>query len=274
MLGNIDTLLVDGYNVLHLWSHFRAMVATPDAKRRRLVALLENYATLTRVRAVVVFDGGVAGDEEIRSSGVKVVYSPKGKTADTVIEGRLGPAPERTLVVTSDRALAQVCRLRGARTRTSEAFEEDLLEFLSRSYARGVVPASGGGGDGWGRVGDRLRRDALLSLLSDLKDERARHEKERVVKEMARLREERGTKRKAEAEEIAALRRGLPADQVKRDDDEGLRLFHQMFGKRKIRAKRRDEPEEPPPAAAEDEGFDWVAAMEATLGGLDPKVKK
>ncbi len=268
MLGNIDTVLVDGYNVLHLWNFFRGMVGDVDAKRRRLVAMLENYATLTRTRVVAVFDGAEGGDEEIRSPGVKVVFSRKGMTADTLIESRLGANPERTLVVSSDRALLSVCRMRGAKTRTSEAFETDLLEFLSRSFA------AEGADPNWFKVGDRVRRQALLSLLADLKDERARHEREKMVAEVKRLREERRSKRKAEEEEIEALRRGLDPAAVKRDDDEGLALFHRMYGKGKLKRKAKDEAESTSPAAVEDEGFDWVAAMERSLDDLDPKIKR
>ena len=266
MIGNIDTVLVDGCNVLHRWNFFRGMVGDADAKRRRLVAMLENYAALTRTRVVAVFDGAEGG-EEIKSAGVKVVFSRKGMTADALIESRLGANPERTLVVSSDQALLAVCRLRGAKTRTSEAFETDLLEFLSRSFAaEGADPS-------WFKVGDRVRRQALLALLADLKDERARHDREKMVAEVRRLRDARASKRRSEEEELDALRRGLDPAAVKRDDDEGLALFHRMYGKRKLKRKEKDEPEPPPPAAVEDDGFDWVAAMEKSLGGLDPKTK-
>ena len=36
MIGRTDTVLVDGYNVLNLWSYFRDMVADIDAKRAKL----------------------------------------------------------------------------------------------------------------------------------------------------------------------------------------------------------------------------------------------
>jgi predicted RNA-binding protein with PIN domain len=77
----------------------------------------------------VVFDG--AGGYHVSTqteshAGIRVVYSPIGKTADEVIANMAGRYGEKALVVTSDRELANRSERAGATVLDSQEFEGRL----------------------------------------------------------------------------------------------------------------------------------------------------
>ena len=51
-------LIVDGYNILHSWSHLNQAISRIglDGARDRLIAELEDYAGTTHTQVIVVFD--------------------------------------------------------------------------------------------------------------------------------------------------------------------------------------------------------------------------
>ncbi len=84
-------LIVDGYNIIHAWDELRKLGEELDleAARDRLLHILANYSGESRLQIIVVFDAYQT--ERLTSSvrkesGVDVVFTPKGMTADTYIE--------------------------------------------------------------------------------------------------------------------------------------------------------------------------------------------
>jgi predicted RNA-binding protein with PIN domain len=122
--------LVDGFNVLHA-----GLLRGRDrgrwwqaSERHRLVELARRFDD-PEAQVWVVFDGPHPPEEpeEAEASGepgkqrVQVVFAP---TADEWLLARLraAPSPDRIVVVTRDRRLADRCRHRGARVASPREF--------------------------------------------------------------------------------------------------------------------------------------------------------
>jgi len=154
-------LIIDGYNLIYRsgdhWSgNYLSGAATPRevgvphdlaAKRRRLIQLMDKTVGILAERITVVFDGRSGGDghsgegpNEQESSVVEVLFSPRDKTADTVIEQlvfQAGPAGKpatagRVVVVTSDRLERETTEAAGAETMACSVFLDQLKEALDR----------------------------------------------------------------------------------------------------------------------------------------------
>ncbi len=105
-------VLVDGYNVAKLaWPG----AALPE-QRRRLLDLLVELTARHPVDVLVVFDGSDVTGSRHGGRHVRVAFSPNGVTADDVLVEHVEQTPpdRPVLVVTSDRALGESVRARGA----------------------------------------------------------------------------------------------------------------------------------------------------------------
>lgn len=106
-------LVVDGYNVTK--TGYGDL--TLSDQRDRLVGQLVALAARTRAEVTVVFDGaGVLAVPTAAARGVRVLFSDPGVLADDVIRTVVAAEPEGRplVVVTSDRAVADSVRRRGA----------------------------------------------------------------------------------------------------------------------------------------------------------------
>jgi predicted RNA-binding protein with PIN domain len=98
----------------------------------------------------VVFDGTQGGgfrEEHDLFKGIQITYSPRGQTADDIIKRLTASRAANTLVVTSDRDLAQSCRARGAGTIGAREFADRIqkrLEEESRSSDEDEAPRVSG----------------------------------------------------------------------------------------------------------------------------------
>lgn len=121
-------ILVDGYSLLHHWSE-----VAPGKPRHSAVARQELIHALTRYRdasgtpVTVVFDGSSATpalDEVDSTSGVEILYSRAGQTADQVIERAAYRLKEygEVLVVTDDSAERDTVMTFGAMASSCENF--------------------------------------------------------------------------------------------------------------------------------------------------------
>jgi hypothetical protein len=127
-------ILVDGYSVLHAWPRFATRKARQwslQQKREALVGVLRQYADHSHRRVTAVFDGYAAKHKpEIAepSSGVEVLFSGKGKTADDLIERLVAQAEQRSqiLVVTSDNMERRTVESLGAQSMSAEIFESEM----------------------------------------------------------------------------------------------------------------------------------------------------
>lgn len=116
---------MDGDNVLR---GLRIVQGTNLAKAEQFLQRLELAAAAKDWEVIVIFDG----PERFlpRESGPLVVRYARGKTADTLIERTVYQAPDRTqvVVVTEDRAEANLVLGLGARVWTSQRFLEEMSD--------------------------------------------------------------------------------------------------------------------------------------------------
>jgi predicted RNA-binding protein with PIN domain len=119
--------IVDGNNVIGQTPGWHR---DKPGSRHRLLGELAAFASATRARVTVVFDG--APDEGVPDGatfrGVKVYYPGRGSDADSVIERLVAGSRDRRglVVVTSDRRLAAECRDLGARVVRSGEFRRQM----------------------------------------------------------------------------------------------------------------------------------------------------
>jgi predicted RNA-binding protein with PIN domain len=130
-------VVVDGYNLLYA----RGEAPAPES-RARLVRDLVHWATRRGRRVLLVFDAwerGARDAGEERHGPVTVHFTRHGQRADAYIVEWLEGRPE-AVVVTSDRAVQQGARRRGAAVLDSERF----LDRLDAVRAAPAGPASVG----------------------------------------------------------------------------------------------------------------------------------
>lgn len=105
---NPQWLIIDGYNLLHGVDGLQPLLSRDmELARHRLLRKVESTAHRMARQTTIVFDGRDAGqDAALTSKHMEVFFSPGNQTADTVIERLVAKfaAPEKILVVTSDRA--------------------------------------------------------------------------------------------------------------------------------------------------------------------------
>ncbi len=114
-----QTLLVDGYSLLHRDPEMKAMLDRDvGLARQLLVRRIERIAPDLASETKVVFDGTGKGDGEAYDTSLTILFAPERHTADTIIERLVHthPAPTRVLVVTSDRMERQTVEAAGAET--------------------------------------------------------------------------------------------------------------------------------------------------------------
>ncbi|MBI5583204.1 MAG: NYN domain-containing protein [Deltaproteobacteria bacterium] len=113
-------ILIDGYNLIRNFPPL-ARTEQQDFSRGRemLLKWLAAYRQEHPGTILVVFDGAQGGgyqEERDLFRGIQVIYSPRGQTADDIIKGLITFRAANTLVVSSDRELAEFCRVRGSGT--------------------------------------------------------------------------------------------------------------------------------------------------------------
>jgi hypothetical protein len=126
-------IIVDGYNLLYARGESPA-----PATRARLVTDLVGWARTRDRRVVLVFDAWAGGTREARKEAhgpVTVWFTRAGERADAFIVRWVGEHAE-AVVVTSDRAVQQGARRRGAAILDAESFAARL---------EGEDPPSGAG---------------------------------------------------------------------------------------------------------------------------------
>ncbi|MGI6678222.1 MAG: NYN domain-containing protein [Dehalobacterium sp.] len=115
-----EVLIVDGYNIINAWPE---LVALKDESfehaRIRLLDILANFQGATGCLILVVFDAhqvkkGLGVIEEY--SGVQVIFTREGETADSCIERLVTLIPQgtRVTVATSDWAEQRLVMGQGA----------------------------------------------------------------------------------------------------------------------------------------------------------------
>lgn len=165
-------LIVDGYNILRSGSRYRHLRESEDYThevlnrvREALINDVIAYMGRDYREAVVVFDAGQNGESEGREErigGVRVIFSPAGRSADTVIEKISHDARERgweVMVVTSDATIQDTVFGLGVDRMSADGFsrEADLLDEETREEAGPVVARKN-------TVAGRINKDTLRKL--------------------------------------------------------------------------------------------------------------
>jgi hypothetical protein len=127
-------IVVDGFNLIR-----QSPVLGPIERRDfqeaqdTLVQWLGTYRRKTNHRVTVVFDGWQHGSltgSSQSQQGVRVVYSPRGVTADERIKEMAAAGAEDMCVVSSDGDIARFAQSRGKTAISSPAFERKLTSAI------------------------------------------------------------------------------------------------------------------------------------------------
>ncbi len=168
----MSELVVDGYNIIHAWPELSPLIrgGRGEEARRRLVAMLGEYAAASGQRVTVVFDAhgrrrDRGGGESI--DGVHVIFGNTAQTADHVIERRVAIASQRgdarsVTVATADRLQRDMVMAMGGAVIGAEALRQVVqgvkaeVDGHSASRRREAGFAN--------RLGDRLDPDVRRRL--------------------------------------------------------------------------------------------------------------
>lgn len=127
-----EYLIVDGYNIMHAWESLKNTISRDlEHARILLVDTLANYRAVKGVNVIVVFDahlvkGGTGSRDCV--SGVSIIYTSEGETADSVIErisGEFGES-DRITVATSDWNQQRLVFGRGAVRMSARELENEV----------------------------------------------------------------------------------------------------------------------------------------------------
>jgi predicted RNA-binding protein with PIN domain len=125
-------VILDGYNVIRQSDLLRSFERRSlEEARSALVRLAAAYQRKKGHRVTVVFDGWSGGfplEERDRYGNVDIIYSRKGEKADEVIKRMVHRSSEETIIVTSDRDVADYANRRGGSAVSSQDFEPILTD--------------------------------------------------------------------------------------------------------------------------------------------------
>jgi predicted RNA-binding protein with PIN domain len=141
----MQTLIVDGYNIVHAWPRLKRVLETRGLEdaRDELVHALSEYAAHTGARVTVVFDshGRIeSGDPPQVIDGVTVMFGTSTASADHVIERLAQQAARRgrtndVTVATGDRLQRSIVGAMGAATINAAALAEEVARAMTESAA-------------------------------------------------------------------------------------------------------------------------------------------
>jgi len=132
-------IIIDGYNLIRQSDHLRSVDRRNlEAGRDALIRFLAPYRRGRGHAMTVVFDawdGGSPREERDRQAGIDIVYSRRGRKADDVIKEMVEKQTRtETLVVTSDREIADYAVRRSAAAVSSPEFERAVLRFYEKRF--------------------------------------------------------------------------------------------------------------------------------------------
>lgn len=127
-------LIIDGYNLIRQSPRLSSIELQDFQKgREALIGNLARYKTLRGHPITVIFDGWKGGDckeSHDRVSGIRVIYSRLGETADEVIKRIVREEGERAVVITADSDIASFALKENAAVIPPHEFEEKMAVAL------------------------------------------------------------------------------------------------------------------------------------------------
>ncbi len=140
-------VILDGYNVIRQSDALRAFERRSlEEARTALVRSVAAYQRMKGHQVTIVFDGWSGGsplEERDRFGNVDIIYSRKGEKADEVIKRMVHRSSEETIVVTSDRDVADYADRHGGSAVSSLDFERILMKSPSESGVKGEPADTG-----------------------------------------------------------------------------------------------------------------------------------
>ena len=141
-------LIIDGHNLAFADEEARLALTggKPNEARVRVLGLVEIYASATREKALVVFDGtGGRPRPESKRGRVRYCHSGANRTADAEILDRLSHSTgqRETCVVTGDRTLSAAAQRQGAKAMGVKEFLHEV-ERLARRRPKKPKPEPAG----------------------------------------------------------------------------------------------------------------------------------
>jgi hypothetical protein len=125
--------LIDGHNLLAKMSTIQ--LGDPNAEAELVLLLRRWSAAGKRRRTTIIFDGGLPGGQDLNlsTSSVRVVFSPKDRTADDLLIARMRRAanPAEYTVVSDDNAVRRAAREIRINTSTSKEIASQLEELAN-----------------------------------------------------------------------------------------------------------------------------------------------
>jgi len=123
-------IIIDGYNLIRRSSSLSTLDQQDiQLGREALLDTLSSYKRIKHHMITVVFDGTHApplSQHKDRVKGIKIKFSRRGETADTVIKRMAAREREKALVVSSDLDIVNFAASMGAATISSSEFEEKI----------------------------------------------------------------------------------------------------------------------------------------------------
>ncbi|MGQ9513378.1 NYN domain-containing protein [Thermodesulfitimonas sp.] len=131
-----ELIIIDGYNLIFTQGLNKNALDLAHA-RDRLINILSQYATLTGVEIILVFDAyrvKSGRENTIHQDGITVIFTATGETADTVIERLSAHLINRytVSVVTADWPEQRIVSGYGALRVPPRAFYQRVTETIKR----------------------------------------------------------------------------------------------------------------------------------------------
>jgi len=123
-------IVIDGYNLIRQSLTFSVIERRSlEEGRDALLECLSSYKRVKHYPMTVVFDGADVDthmERRTRRKGIHILFSRPGELADSVIKRIVIQERERSVVVTSDREIADFAAKHGAATIDSIEFENKM----------------------------------------------------------------------------------------------------------------------------------------------------
>ena len=133
---------IDGYNLM-----FRVLRAGDNLQQQResIIKDLSQKIQSVGLNATLVFDAQYQSSESVRShiKDLEIYFTDHGESADDFIlkQIRLDKYPQHHIVVTSDKKLAWLARIKGSQTESVEDFFKQLNNRYKNKLQRKKLPS-------------------------------------------------------------------------------------------------------------------------------------
>jgi len=141
-------IIIDGYNVIRQSDALRRFERSSlETGRNALIHRVSLYKKIKGHPVTIVFDGwdgGSATEQRDRQEGIEIIFSPRGEKADEVIKRMAATRNKETIVVTSDRDIADYVNHGRGTAISSQEFEIIMDRIIAAAEAPNRYVQTGG----------------------------------------------------------------------------------------------------------------------------------